>query len=72
MPGHHKLLINYGISGFWGKIFKSDERTREYTQIIQRNDDLSMCLDGQEIETNYTLLILEDIKMYQNTVGLIY
>lgn len=55
-----------------GKIFKSDERTREYTQIIQRNDDLSMCLDGQEIETNYTLLILEDIKMYQNTVGLIY
>lgn len=28
MPGHHKLLINYGIPDICGKICKSDEKER--------------------------------------------
>lgn len=31
MPDHHKLCINYRMSGICGKIFKSDERTSDYT-----------------------------------------
>ena len=34
MPDDPKLLINYGISSFPEKIFKSDEKIREYSQII--------------------------------------
>lgn len=35
MSDHLKLHISYGISSMCGKIFKSDERTREYSQIIE-------------------------------------
>lgn len=31
MPDHHKLCINYRMSGICRKIFKSDERTSDYT-----------------------------------------